>query len=62
LLPSLDKAFDLGFISFKLSGSIIISDDLQDYELYGINKEMNINLKESNKPYLEYHHTNIFRN
>ena len=62
LLPNLDKAFDLGFISFDLSGNILISSSLPEFELLGISKTMSIQIKEKNKIYLQYHRSHVFRN
>ncbi len=60
LLPNLDKAFDLGFISFESSGNIIISSKFPDYELFGISKAMSIEVRKNNKIYLEYHRSHVF--
>ncbi|MBL4901856.1 MAG: HNH endonuclease [Desulfocapsa sp.] len=62
LLPNLDKAFDLGFISFESSGNILISSELPEYKLLGISKGMYIQTKEKNKIYLEYHRSHVFKN
>ena len=62
LLPNLDKAFDLGFISFESSGNILISSKLPEYELLGISKSINIQIRENNKIYLEYHRAHVFKN
>jgi HNH endonuclease len=61
LLPNLDKAFDLGLISFDDVGNILISHELDDYSLLGINKKMRINIKDENKPYLKYHRSYVFK-
>ncbi len=62
LLPNLDKAFDLGFISFESSGNILISSKLPEYKLLGISKGINIQIREGNKIYLEYHRAHVFKN
>ncbi|NOQ93405.1 MAG: HNH endonuclease [Methylophaga sp.] len=62
LLPNLDKAFDLGFISFDLSGSILISGKFPEYKLFSISKTMSIQIRDQNKVYLEYHHLHVFKN
>ncbi len=62
LLPNLDKAFDLGFISFDLSGNILISNELPDYKVLGISERMSILVKDKNKMYLKYHRLHIFKN
>jgi len=61
LLPNLDKAFDLGFISFEKTGNILISSKLLEYKHLGISREMSIQVKEQNKHYLEYHRSHVFR-
>ncbi|MCC9064456.1 HNH endonuclease [Flavobacterium piscisymbiosum] len=61
LLPTYDKLFDLGFITFDKSGFIKISKELEDIEKIGINEKMKIKLKEGNLKYLEFHYNNIFK-
>ncbi len=61
LLPNIDKAFDLGYISFDSSGKILISNIFPEYSRFGISKTMNIELREGNKNYLEYHRTHVFK-
>ncbi|MBS4050496.1 MAG: HNH endonuclease, partial [Methylomonas sp.] len=60
LLPNLDKAFDLGFITFTDSGEICISSKFSEYDVLGVSKAMKILIKEKNKPYLAYHQSNVF--
>lgn len=62
LLPTLDKAFDSGLISFTVSGSILISPLLQEPEGLGITESMSINLKPEHQPYMEFHRDSVFRN
>ncbi len=62
LMPNIDKVFDLGFISFNDNGRILISEQLTDYNLLGINSLMNIDVKEEHKKYLEYHRKYVFKN
>lgn len=61
LLPNIDKAFDMGYISFDEKGMILISKDLDDFGLLGIKRSMQINIKDENIPYLEYHRTHVFK-
>ena len=61
LLPTLDKAFDSGFISFRESGEILLSPQLSQPELLGIKTEMKIQLNASHLPYMEYHRNEVFR-
>lgn len=61
LLPTLDKAFDSGLISFGKAGNILISPLLQDPEKLGINESMAVKFKEKNQPYMEFHRDSVFR-
>lgn len=61
LLPTYDKLFDLGFISFNDNGNIIISNSLCNFEKLGINKAISIDLKDENKVYMQYHREEIFK-
>jgi predicted restriction endonuclease len=60
LLPNIDKLFDKGYISFDDNGKIIISKDIQDIKILGIDKNMKINIKTKHKKYLQYHRDKIF--
>jgi hypothetical protein len=60
LTPNLDKLFDKGYISFDNNGSILISKDLIDYEILGINKNMKINIDKEHQKYLKFHRSDIF--
>jgi len=53
LLPNIDKAFDMGYISFDEKGMILISKDFDDFGLLGIKRSMQINIKDENIPYLD---------
>jgi HNH endonuclease len=44
LLPNLDRAFELGYISFNEKGTIIISPTLEHPELIGIDSTMRLNV------------------
>jgi HNH endonuclease len=61
LLPNIDKAFDMGYISFDKTGKILISKGFVDFGLLGIRKGIQINIKDGNIPYLEYHRTHVFK-
>jgi predicted restriction endonuclease len=61
LLPTYDKLFDLGFISFDDEGKIIISKFLQDFGKLGIDETMVIDIKKNNKKYLKYHREEILK-
>ncbi len=62
LLSTIDKLFDKGYISFDNKGSIIISSFIEDYEVLGINEDMNIEVKKEHIKYLNFHRKNIFIN
>ncbi len=65
LSPSYDASFDGGYISFKNSGEIIISDKLSKKTppLIGINPSAKISyLDVRHKLFLEYHRDLIFKN
>lgn len=61
LLPTYDKLFDLGFISFDDNGIIIISNSLTNFDKLGIDEAIKIELKDENKIYLQYHRQEIFK-
>ena len=62
LLPTLDKLFDKGFISFNDNGIIIISRqiDKEDFDILNINENMKIKIFSENIPYLQYHQKEVF--
>ena len=62
LLANIDKAFDLGYISFTEKGKIIISPYLVHYEVLGISKNMGIPLKKEYQDYLAYYREITFKN
>ena len=61
LLPTYDKLFDLGFISFDDEGKIIISKFLHNFDKLGINEKIVIDIKNDNKKYLKYHREEILK-
>lgn len=61
LLPTYDKLFDLGYISFSDSGDIMLSKKLKDFTKIGLSESTKIKVKEENKKYLEYHRTEVFK-
>lgn len=64
LSPHVDHLFDLGYISFKDSGQLMISRELEvsTLRLWGIdpNKTMD-SVRAEQLPYLEFHRDSIFR-
>lgn len=63
MCPNHDALFDGGFITFKDSGEIVISDELSesDYESINVNDGMKIALSKKNKEYLCYHRKKVYK-
>ncbi len=61
LLPTYDKLFDLGFISFDDNGKILISTFLISPDKLGIYSDTVIDIKDHNKKYLKYHRDEILK-
>ena len=61
LLANLDKAFDLGFISFADSGQVMISSQLERPEVLGIKAEMAFQVWPEHRQYLDFHRSGLFR-
>ena len=61
LLPNIDKAFDLGFISFENKGNVLISHELEEYEKLGINKKMKFSINHFHEPYMAFHRNIKFK-
>jgi predicted restriction endonuclease len=61
LLPNLDKAFDLGYISFEETGKIQLSPELECGAVLGVNSDLQIVLHDRHKRYLVHHREAVFR-
>jgi predicted restriction endonuclease len=61
LLPNLDKAFDLGYISFVESGGIIISDHIEAPDALGIDRSMRVHLAMQHQDYMAFHREHEFK-
>lgn len=61
LLANIDKAFDLGYISFTDKGKVLISPYLDDYKVLGISKNMGISLLKEHQDYLAHHREITFK-
>ena len=61
LLANIDKAFDLGYISFNENGRILISDHLEECQILGIHSNMKIVLADQHQDYLAYHREQQFK-
>jgi len=60
LIPNLDKVFDLGFITFASDGSIVISGELENAPMLGVDPGMGIKLGDNHQVYMAYHRENVF--
>ena len=60
LIPNLDKAFDLGYISFASSGTILISGELELPEKLGVSEGSKIKIKPQHQAFMEYHRSECF--
>ena len=60
LLPNLDKAFDLGFITFSEVGQIIVSSSLENTEIIGVEKAMRLDLTDQHRSYMAFHRETVF--
>ncbi|WGY46620.1 HNH endonuclease [Vibrio sp. ABG19] len=61
LLANLDKAFDLGFISFDDNGKVLISEYLEAPEVIGLREDMSFRIIREHKPYLAHHRSELFK-
>ena len=61
LIPNIDKAFDLGFISFNDSGKVLISSYLEKPEVLGLQEDMSFQVHHRHKRYLGHHRGVIFK-
>lgn len=62
LLPNLDKVFDLGYITFDVSGKIKISAQLENAAGLGIQPDMIVNLTVRHHEFMAYHRDVQFEN
>ncbi len=61
LLPTLDRAFDSGLISFEENGKILISPLLEESELLGVSETMSVKLDKNHLQYMQFHREQVFR-
>ncbi|MCC5518808.1 HNH endonuclease [Vibrio splendidus] len=61
LLANLDKAFDLGFISFDDYGKVMISSYLESPDVIGLKEDMAFSIMPAHRPYLRYHRCELFK-
>lgn len=62
LLPTYDKLFDLGLISFSEEGDILISNQLKHYNLLSLSNDIRIAVSNNHLKYLYFHNRIIFKN
>lgn len=60
LVPNIDKLFDMGLISFRTTGAILISNSLEQPEALGIRKDMSVSLRAEHEVYMKYHRETVF--
>jgi hypothetical protein len=60
LLPTYDRLFDKGYITFEDNGKLRVSKALQPHAFLNLTKDTKIEIKSLHKPYLQYHRKHIF--
>lgn len=60
LLPNLDKAFDLGYITFNDKGVIKISDFVESPDILGIHLHLKIDLTGPHQEFMAHHREQVF--
>lgn len=61
LLPTLDRAFDSGLISFGEKGEIMISPQLERPDLLPVSTRMGVQLRPMHSDYMRFHREEVFR-
>jgi len=61
LVPTLDRAFDSGLITFEAEGGIKVSPQLVEPEKFGISTNLHVTLKPQNEAYMEFHRSEVYR-
>ena len=61
LLPTLDRAFDSGLITFGESGGIMISPQLESPELLPVSPAMGVQLRPMHGEYMKFHRERVYR-
>lgn len=61
LAPNLDRAFDLGLLTFAPDGHIKLSPLLTEAQKLGISTEMKVSLSSQHEPYLIFHRKMVYR-
>lgn len=61
LTPNLDRAFDLGMLTFAPDGRLKLSPLLTEPQKLGLSTEMKISLSPQHEPYLIFHRKMVYR-
>lgn len=62
LAPHVDRLFDYGFITFKLDGTVIVSEDAEMVcQQWNLNLTICRTLTQQQEDYMQYHREHIFR-
>jgi hypothetical protein len=61
LVPQLDRAFDLGMISFSKDGKILISSSFLHPERLGVLRQMKLSRLVGREGYLDYHRCKVLK-
>ncbi len=56
-----DKAFDLGFISFDDRGKVLIPSYLESPDMIGLKEHMAFSIMPGHRPYVRYHRGELFK-
>ena len=61
LLPNIDKAFDLGYVSFEERGGIMVSPELDCTDVLGVDLSMSIKMSVRHQEYMAHHRKVVFK-
>jgi hypothetical protein len=61
LVPTIDKVFDRGYVSFSEDGELCISASLRQPSVLGILAGVRVQLRERHQRYMEFHREFVFR-
>lgn len=61
LVANVDKAFDKAYITFEDDGTMLISEELEEYTKLGIGLKTKLSMHQQNREYMAYHREELFR-
>tara|TARA_B100001094_G_scaffold333468_1_gene413029 strand:- start:16700 stop:17557 length:858 start_codon:yes stop_codon:yes gene_type:complete len=61
LMPHIDKAFDLGYISFDTKGKVLMSNQLKMHHSLGLHPQIHIPFTDQHQHYLHFHRKYCYR-